>query len=200
MKQQDATYPFVVDIVNDALKQYGDKPRVLDIGCGPMQYESKLNAVYEGLDIHRHPNANRDPNYLASATEIPCPDATFDVIYSVACFCLIDPAQKAFEECTRVLKPGGTFILFEYQPKILQELDLKLPDVHHNIWDSKRLITQIKDAGMSSEAEDISWKIKLHAYKNKPNSPVNEAKKLLIDILKPSHDKWLVIKVQRPAL
>lgn len=50
----------------------------------------------------------------ASATALPFPDATFDVVYSFGVLHHIPAVDEAVSEIYRVLKPGGVFVVMVY--------------------------------------------------------------------------------------
>ena len=54
-----------------------------------------------------------------SATEIPYPDASFDVVYSHGVLHHIPPIREVSKEIRRVLKPGGRLVIMMYHKKSL---------------------------------------------------------------------------------
>lgn len=51
---------------------------------------------------------------LANAESLPFPDSYFDTVVGTLVFCSIPQPQKALIEAARVLKSGGTLLLFEH--------------------------------------------------------------------------------------
>ena len=98
---------------------------VLDLACGAGTTAFFISDRYGcrivGIDISEDliAIANKDLGKrgdkgnirfeVADALEIPFPDKTFDAVISQAFFILIDEKEKALEEISRVLKPGGYF-------------------------------------------------------------------------------------------
>lgn len=96
---------------------------VLDIGCGNgrlYQMFADLSIHYTGVDQseglivkarEKFPGAEF---VVASMVELPLPDASFDIIYSIAAFHHLPNDQlrlQALSEMKRVLKPGGKIIM-----------------------------------------------------------------------------------------
>lgn len=193
-----AVYPFVVSMVKEALATKGERARLLDIGCGPMQYEPHLSARYEGLDIARHPSAKRAVDHVASAESIPTEDGRFDVVFGVACFYLIEDIDRALAECHRVLKPGGNLLIFDYQPHVLKGLAAKLPDVHHHLWDAPVLRRRLVGAGFSpGQIRDRSWDLVFPD--TPPRRPLlskfyRPMRRAVIKIFMPPKRTWLIMQ------
>lgn len=96
--------------------------RVLEIGIGSgftLSRMAQVAKVCVGLDISIETlklNQSRNELFkigtklvLASATHIPMPDNTFDVVVSIGCLHHIPDIDQAVSEIHRVLKPGGIF-------------------------------------------------------------------------------------------
>ena len=58
----------------------------------------------------------------AEATHLPFPDHSVDVLHSNLCFQWIDDLAALFNECARVLKPGGALVFSTFGPDTLKEL------------------------------------------------------------------------------
>ena len=102
--------------------------RVLDVGCGEGQVSRRiagLGAEVVGLDPTpsqirvAHERGSSARFVRARAERLPCPNAAFDAV--VLCLALehVGPFEAALEEVSRVLVPGGRFLLFLVHP-ILQ--------------------------------------------------------------------------------
>ncbi len=103
----------ITEMVQKFVSKYhiGDK-RVLEVGSG-RGYLQDVVRDYTGLDIsasvagHYH-----KPFVIGSATAMPFQDNSYDAIWSVWVLEHIPEPEKALAEMRRVLKPGGTLMLF----------------------------------------------------------------------------------------
>jgi ubiquinone/menaquinone biosynthesis C-methylase UbiE len=91
---------------------------VLDFGCGPGFLAAQISALageVVGLDVSSGTLAcahvlNPGPTYrLNRAGRLPLQDETIDLVYSIAVFQHIDPAEwpAYFDDFARVLRPGA---------------------------------------------------------------------------------------------
>lgn len=102
--------------------------RILDIGCGGGQLAVDLKRTDGGLDLtgldlcfsqlrrakSRSTHARTDVHLVqASALELPFPDESFDLVYSVDCLKHWPDKNKGLRECIRLVKPGGTLLVTE---------------------------------------------------------------------------------------
>ena len=81
---------------------YGNEPgrKILDLGCGPFKTAGAV-----GVDMVKHPSVD----VVHDLDQFPYPfnDDSFDAIITNHCLeHLIDPT-KTFEECLRIVAPGG---------------------------------------------------------------------------------------------
>ncbi|MCR6106719.1 class I SAM-dependent methyltransferase [Salipaludibacillus agaradhaerens] len=99
--------------------------RLLDIGCGTGKTAYRLaKALNSQIDaVDNHPNMVMKASkqleafsnvtvHQASIEHLPFPNAVFDGIISESVFAFCD-TKKAFKECYRTLKSGGTLYLNE---------------------------------------------------------------------------------------
>jgi len=112
---------------------------VLDVGCGPtLPYEKPADAFVIGLDAsYESIRANRrvDMRIYGSATEVPLPDHSVDVVlayYAVHHMTGVTMDEnrrsllRVFREFARVVKPGGELVVCEVSPWPLIWLGEKL--------------------------------------------------------------------------
>ncbi len=122
---EDAQVAFVHELASRLPMLKGS--RVLDAGCGLCGPAAILAADYgaqvDGLNINEQQicwarkfiAGNRLESqvrvHLANAMDVPFPDETFDIVFSLeAAHCFIDKRRFLAEAC-RVLRPGGTLLL-----------------------------------------------------------------------------------------
>jgi SAM-dependent methyltransferase len=96
-------------------------PSICEIGCASGQFSSELEnkikdqkPLFSGVDIAEQALDHYPFNKIhSSAFNIPVEESSFDVV----CFCAslhhLDPIEKAINEATRILKPGGILYFFE---------------------------------------------------------------------------------------
>ncbi|MFH1800866.1 MAG: class I SAM-dependent methyltransferase [Candidatus Omnitrophota bacterium] len=96
--------------------------KVLDVGCGTGRFLVRFpepNTLF-GVDLSESmlqttkTKLTRASLLAASATELPFPDRSFDLVYSVRVIQHIRNQQKMITELSRVCKPGGRVILVAY--------------------------------------------------------------------------------------
>jgi SAM-dependent methyltransferase len=117
-------YPFLDDHLD--LPSLKGK-RVLEIGLGygtVGQYLAQHCEEYMGLDIaagpvnmmrHRMQQAGLNGDATqGSILDAPFPDQSFDVIVALGCLHHSGDLQRAFNECRRLLRPGGRLTLMVY--------------------------------------------------------------------------------------
>jgi len=84
--------------------------RLVDIGCSDKPYADLIAphvTEHVGVDHADTPHDHAQPDLVATAYDIPAPDASFD---SALCTCVLEhleEPQRAINECHRLLKPGG---------------------------------------------------------------------------------------------
>lgn len=101
------------------LEAYGSSSsRVLDLGCGTGAVLDQLSKRACAVGVDFSPLAlefarSREPFncLLGDGTALPLQSDTFDAVVGLDVFEHIKDDQKAFEECFRVLRPGGVLIL-----------------------------------------------------------------------------------------
>ena len=100
--------------------------RILDVGCGiggsSLYLAKKFNASVTGITLspvqanraiaraQEQGLSDRASFQVADALQMPFPDRSFDLVWSLESGEHMPDKQKFLQECFRVLKPGGTFI------------------------------------------------------------------------------------------
>lgn len=100
--------------------------QVLDVGCGDGALAAELasrGAQVIGIDVseamiraarERARRQSADVAFeVASARQLPFPDARFDSATAITILCFVDDAAPAFHEIARVLRPGGRLVIGE---------------------------------------------------------------------------------------
>jgi malonyl-CoA O-methyltransferase len=136
-EQHDALQREVQQSLLERLDFYLDTPqRVLDVGAGTGRGSALLKKRYAraeviaiDLAVPMLQAAKRHSSWLkpfqrvcAEATALPLPDHSVDVLHSNLCFQWIDDLAALFNECARVLKPGGLLVFSTFGPDTLKEL------------------------------------------------------------------------------
>jgi ubiquinone/menaquinone biosynthesis C-methylase UbiE len=151
-----------------ALAPLRSADHVLDIGCGTGTFTTTLKQRYPGVDVT---GLDPDPKVLARArhkaeqARVPVrydqgfadaleyPTASFDVVFSSFMFHHLEGGnrEKSLREVRRVLKPGGSFYLLDFE---VSPSDHKLFNLFHSgerMRDNteSRILSLMGDAGFS---------------------------------------------------
>lgn len=90
------------------------QPKILEVGCGTGKTLSEVGGV--GVDISEEAisfcRLHGVEVTKGSATAIPHPDESFDVVLALDVLEHVEDDEKALAEMRRVLKPGGRLITF----------------------------------------------------------------------------------------
>lgn len=136
-EQHDALQQEVQQLLLDRLGFYLETPqRVLDVGAGTgrgsallKERYGKAEVIAVDLAVPMLQAAKKHSRWLkpfqrvcADATSLPFPDHSMDVLHSNLCFQWIDDLAALFDECARVLKPGGLLAFSTFGPDTLKEL------------------------------------------------------------------------------
>jgi len=136
-EQHDALQREVQQQLLERLDFYLQTPeRVIDVGAGTGRGSALLKKRYAkaqviALDLAlpmlraaKHNNSWLKPfkRVCAEATSLPLPDHSVDVLHSNLCFQWVDDLAALFNECARVLKPGGLLTFSTFGPDTLKEL------------------------------------------------------------------------------
>lgn len=181
-------YPFVTELVSRRLPAAGV---VLEVGCGAMQYAPFLPGRYLGLDLPASNHLREPPHLVGSAAEIPLAGASVDVVFGVATFYYMDPIEKVFAECKRVLRPGGTLLAFDYRPHVTRALVAAGDHEVRHHWDSHDLKRLLREAGFT-RPRDITHRATVDGVARGLRLPARLAKRVLL----PRWTQWLIVEAR----
>lgn len=138
-------YPHVAELLRTVLR---DSPVVLEIGCGSKQYVGCFAGVYRGIDLQRSygDGPGPGPDVLGDAQALPFADASVDGAFAVATLLIIPDTASVLSEVWRVLRPGGTFVVFDYSWWVARRLGRQDAN-HRHRFSSRRLARAMTAAG-----------------------------------------------------
>jgi ubiquinone/menaquinone biosynthesis C-methylase UbiE len=126
------------------LAPYVSGSRVCEVGCGTglLLKEVAPTAIDAmGIDISRQMLLQAHERHLdvvqGSATALPVPDESFDLVYSFKVLPHIEDIGLALEEVARVLVPGGRAFLEFYNSRSFRHLIKQLKPAHAVSEDTK---------------------------------------------------------------
>lgn len=138
--------PFVVA----TLRRYvtSAEQTLVDVGCGPALYRHATQGVYVGVDHVTEPygSAGRDVDIVAPANNMPFEDGGVDVLFTLSAFYAFPDHDAALNEFSRVLKPGGRLILFDYNRRAQQRLEVGEGERRPK-WTARGLQKRVRGAG-----------------------------------------------------
>ncbi|HUI22848.1 MAG TPA: methyltransferase domain-containing protein [Nitrososphaerales archaeon] len=105
----------------------GSGEKILDIGAGDCSKAAKVLEASPGAEVYAvDPNEKRIAaarrqrpqvkSSVAGAECLPFPDSHFDKAYSTMALHHFTDMDKALGEVTRVLRPGGLYVILEVEP------------------------------------------------------------------------------------
>jgi malonyl-CoA O-methyltransferase len=136
-EQHDVLQREVQAALLERLDFYTQTPqRIIDVGAGTGRGSAQLKQRYAkaeviaiDLALPMLRAAKQHASWLkpfqrvcAEATALPLPDHSVDVLHSNLCFQWIVDLPALFNECARVLKPGGLLAFSTFGPDTLKEL------------------------------------------------------------------------------
>jgi SAM-dependent methyltransferase len=137
------------ELLEAALGAHLGRPRrVLDVGSadGPSVGWMRRHGRRVALDLHPQGLAPGE-GVCGSATALPFPDATFDVVAAFDVVEHCEPEELAVAELARVLAPGGRLLLSvpAYQ-WAWSDHDVRAG--HHRRYTRRRIVRAVEDAGL----------------------------------------------------
>ena len=133
-RRHQGYHRFLDDVEADLVRRWaGPDRRALEVGCGTGLIMDRLRGDFgsiAGIDLSpgmlAHAEAKGLDVRVASATELPFDDASFDVVYSFKVLAHVEGIDRALREIHRVLVPGGTAVLEFYNPASLRAVRKRL--------------------------------------------------------------------------
>lgn len=157
-------YPFILEFL---LEQVRTGACVLETGCGAGLYRDPLTragATYVGTDVRNdHYQSPGDVDVFCSADYLPFVDESFDLVFNQGSIDYMPQPQKVLQEAWRVLKPGGVFLIFTYEQRILLEIHANCLKSQreweraHWVFESSEMISMLNSVGFKSQ--DVSGKL-----------------------------------------
>ena len=136
-EKHDVLQQEVQSALIERLDFYTAEPgRIIDVGAGTgrgtallKKRYAKAEVIAVDLALPMLRAAKQHASWLkpfqrvcAEATALPLADHSVDVLHSNLCFQWIDDLKALFDECARVLKPGGLLAFSTFGPDTLKEL------------------------------------------------------------------------------
>lgn len=117
-----------LQLITDAVVPLnGGQALLLDVGCGLGIQSAELRRAGNnvvGIDVSegllRHAASKGVPVTVSSAGRLPFPSDSFDAAYAIGVLHHLESRaaqREAFDEVLRVLKPGGSFLIHESNPR-----------------------------------------------------------------------------------
>ncbi|MFN0187740.1 MAG: class I SAM-dependent methyltransferase [Bacteroidia bacterium] len=95
-------------------ENHGQKECLLDLGCGPRPYFSIYQPYFSktiGADLADSPFPKKEIDIYCSATAVPLPDESVDVILCTEVLHDLPEPDLFFSEVKRLLKKGGVLVM-----------------------------------------------------------------------------------------
>lgn len=145
--------------------------RALEIGCGPGVGTQLILEVFkadavDAFDLdprmvalaRRRSRVSNVRFWIADASAIPTPSATYDAVFDFAIIHHIPDWRKALGEVARVLKPGGRFYVEEILAPFIDHPIARLFDhPQADRFDAPTFAAALEDAGMAVDAQMQMW-------------------------------------------
>jgi ubiquinone/menaquinone biosynthesis C-methylase UbiE len=150
-------YPFILDFL---LKKVKAKAKVLETGCGAGLYRKPMSEAgihYVGTDIRNdHYQSPGDVDVYCSADNLPFSDESFDLVFNQGAIDYMPQPRRVLAEAWRVLKPGGSLLIFTYEYRVLNEIHNNCMksqrewEMAHWVFESSEMLNMLNFAGFKS--------------------------------------------------
>lgn len=143
---------------------FPNNAKILDIGCGLGTTVDYLvqNHLFDAYGIDKNVEFSESkPNLISAfAHEIPFQDNFFDGIIMECSFSLMENQETVLNECKRILKTNGKFIISEIYARA-EEADLK--GYIGNIKTKQNLVSMLENCGFKIEFfEDFTHQLQTY--------------------------------------
>lgn len=176
--------------------------RVLEIGCGGAVYKDMFDH-YTGIDIpSTEYDHGRSVDVFCDAQELAFSGNSFDLIFTVACFCQIPDSSRTLLECYRVLRPGGSVLIFDYNKKTTARLNRVYEEQGSNWrcheWTPRKLHDIVAGAGFETQVirDSHFWKDSGNLFKEyvKGLEPV----RFILHEMAQMNEGWNIVVGKKP--
>jgi ubiquinone/menaquinone biosynthesis C-methylase UbiE len=131
--RDEGYHKLIDDQAAELVRRVGTDKDVLEVGCGTglvLQRVATFARTAKGIDLSpgmlAHARARGLEVQEGSATDLPFPDASFDVAYSFKVLAHIPDLGACLREMLRVIRPGGHIVFDAYNRDSLRFLVKRL--------------------------------------------------------------------------
>lgn len=132
-------------VLHTLCKYNSTNDTIIEVGCGAKRFAPHLQGHYAGLDIAT--NYGSPPDVFGDAQRLPFRDECADLMFSVSVLLIVPDALKALREARRVLKPGGVYLVIDYNWWVARRLRRADPS-HRHIFTPLSLAALMRRAGL----------------------------------------------------
>lgn len=132
-EREQGYFAHITDLEFEMIRRLATEKRTLEIGCGTgliLHRTAEIASDAWGVDISEQMIAKCLEKSLqcqvASATQLPFPDESFDLVYSFKVLPHVANIAQAMVEAIRVVRPAGTLVLEFYNPLSFKGLNDRL--------------------------------------------------------------------------
>jgi len=132
-EREQGYFAHITDLEFAMIRPLATGRKTLEIGCGTgliLHRTAEIAADAWGVDVSEQMVARCLEKNLhtqvASATELPFPDNSFDLVYSFKVLPHVPDIAQAIGEAFRVVRPAGTLVLEFYNPISFKGLNDRL--------------------------------------------------------------------------